>query len=435
MPDGNAIAGLPAGGIKTFSCPSCGGTVGIRAVGTAITAACQSCGSLIDVANAHYRILQEAAVKFRASLIPLGARAVLFAVEWEVIGYSVRSDDTGLYDWREYLLFNPYQGFRFLVEADGHWNFVKSLRRTVEGDGSAHNLWFEDREYRLYTRGRSKVEYVMGEFYWRIRVGEKTLISEYVSPPYLLSMERSDADILWSKGTYVNADEIRRAFTLADVPSPAGIAPNQSSPFAGKGKGLMTLSALFFAVLLAIQIIAVSHSANRTIYRRTLQVPAGYKGQLLIADPVDIPGNPGNVEIWARSPVINDWVELDISLVNDANQESDDIILPIEYYYGSDSDGAWSEGRQSNEAMLSAVPGGRYHLQVTPEAGAFLTGRPVDIEVRILRDVPVWGNFWIALLLLAIYPFYVMICSWRFESRRWANSDYAPTIYTKGAHT
>ena len=42
---------------------------------------------------------------------------------------SARSSSTTLrYQWREYLLFNPYHGFRYLTEYAGHWNVVSTLR-------------------------------------------------------------------------------------------------------------------------------------------------------------------------------------------------------------------------------------------------------------------------------------------------------------------
>ena len=28
------------------------------------------------------------------------------------------------YDWYEYLLYNPYNGFRYLTEYQGHWSFI-----------------------------------------------------------------------------------------------------------------------------------------------------------------------------------------------------------------------------------------------------------------------------------------------------------------------
>ena len=36
----------------------------------------------------------------------------------------------------------------------------------------------------------------------------------------------------------------------------------------------------------------------------------------------------------------------DVDLINDQSQEVESVNIPIEYYSGSDSDGAWTEGSQ-----------------------------------------------------------------------------------------
>ena len=422
-------AAFAPGGIQTFSCPNCGGSVGIRATGISINAVCQSCGSIIDVANENYRVIDVAAVKTAKIPIALGSRGNLFGTEWEVIGYCVRTDETSMYPWREYLLFNPYQGFRFLVEADGHWNFVKMLRQNMDGGGTADSLEYEGRDYRIFVRGSAIVKYVMGEFYWRVRVGEKTQVADYVAPPYMLSMEQSLGDVIWSHATYVPRADIMEAFKLESLPNPSGVAPNQPGPHEGKLKSTLGMAALFFVGLLAMQIISSGRAANQTVYQRQVQAPAIYKGQLLISDPVTLTGGTSNVMLLAKSPVNNNWVELDATLVNDATQETEDATLPIEYYYGSDSDGSWSEGRQSTDVMFSSVPAGQYHLQVEPDAGVFPQGQPVDLEIVVVRDKPLWSNFWMAFLLLMAYPLWVIIRRWRFESQRWSTSDYAPAAY------
>lgn len=432
----NAKPAFTPGGIQTFSCPNCGGSIGIRAAGITINAVCQSCGSIIDVRNENLKVIEVAAVKTAKSQIHIGKRAQLFGNEWEVIGYSVRTDGTGEYSWREYLLFNPYQGFRFLVEADGHWNFVKMLRHNVQDGGdTADSIEFEGRNYRVYVRGGAKVAYVMGEFYWRVKVGEKTSVADYIAPPYMLSMEQSLGDIMWSHAIYVPYKDIAEAFGLESLPKPQGIAPNQPSPYQGKFSGIMGMAAAFFVALLAMQIVSAKHSTNQTVYQRQVQAPAIYKGQLLISDPITLTGGTSNVQLWAQSPVNNNWVELDTTLVNDATKETEDATIPIEYYYGSDSDGAWSEGRQSNDVMFSAVPDGQYHLQIEPDAGVFPSGQPVDLQIAVVRDKPTWSNFWVALLLLMAYPVWVMVRSWRFETQRWTNSDFAPASYRSSSDT
>ena len=32
------------------------------------------------------------------------------------------------YRWSEYLLYNPYKGYRYLTEYNGHWNDIRTLR-------------------------------------------------------------------------------------------------------------------------------------------------------------------------------------------------------------------------------------------------------------------------------------------------------------------
>ena len=57
----------------------------------------------------HHR---EGAIGDQDADIPIGARARLGDIEWEVVGYMRRCDGPGDFRWTEYLLFNPYQGYR-----------------------------------------------------------------------------------------------------------------------------------------------------------------------------------------------------------------------------------------------------------------------------------------------------------------------------------
>ena len=76
------------------------------------------------------------------------------------------------------------------------------------------------------------MEYVKGEFYWRVEQGETVRAVDYISPPLMLSQEISENEINWSLGTYMTNDEISRIFGVPDLPKPWGVAPNQ--PFTGR---------------------------------------------------------------------------------------------------------------------------------------------------------------------------------------------------------
>jgi len=45
----------------------------------------------------------------------------------------------------------------------------------------------------------------------------------------------------------------------------------------------------------------------------------------------------------------------------------------------------------------------------------------------------VWSNFWIALVLVLLYPLYCWMRSYSFERARWLQSDYMPAVYLKSS--
>ena len=118
--------------VKALSCPSCGGTVTLRAAGYTVTVACEYCGSILDVTNPEVRLITEYRHAAESLEIPLGTRGTLKGVEWEVVGY-VRRSERGAYPWEEYLLFNPYHGYRWLVTNGRGWSFGEMLTRTPSG--------------------------------------------------------------------------------------------------------------------------------------------------------------------------------------------------------------------------------------------------------------------------------------------------------------
>src|ERR1700733_15315377 len=116
---------------KSISCPNCGGAVELRGFAHTLSAVCPQCLSVLDASTPEVQILQKFQGKTQVKpTIPLGTRGHFQEksgdTQYDVIGFQVRQVDTGndSYSWDEYLLFNPYKGFRYLTEYNGHWNFV-----------------------------------------------------------------------------------------------------------------------------------------------------------------------------------------------------------------------------------------------------------------------------------------------------------------------
>jgi hypothetical protein len=422
-------------GVKSFNCPQCGGAVSIRAAGLSTTAVCQHCSSVIDIANDQLRIIAEADSRAREIPLPLGSRGTLQGHAWEVIGFMVRSDATEVYTWREYLLFNPWQGFRFLVENQGHWSFVAMLRQSLD-------IWVAfvrhaGRNYRLFGTTNAKVLYVMGEFYWRVRVGERCHIRDYVAPPYMLSSEQNAQELTWSEGVYIDSAVVRDAFGIqGDWPEPSGIAPNQPNPFGATLSRNLRRFAAFLLVLLLAQCAMVAGSRNAVLLSKSYALTSAQISVPQVLGTLEVPGGQENLEIEVMSPVKNQWFELEVELINKTTGDRYSLIETVEYYAGYDSDGAWSEGGQSQNAVISSLPGGQYDLVVTPNTDALIRvsdpnfnliypgsdTRSLPYSIAIRRDVPVWSNFLVALIIISILPLLQLLRQSAFERDRWEES-------------
>lgn len=423
---------------KVFDCPSCGGGVHLRALGHTVTVVCASCGTLIDTTNENHKILSSAAQKIKVEpLIPLGQRGKIFDVTWEVIGFMQRSDGSGQYHWREYLLFNPAQGFRWLTEFDGHWNFVVSIKdkpTLFEAGGSSH-VDYKGKSFQLFLKGAAKVNFVLGEFYWRVKTGERVQVKDFIAPPEILSYEANKEEIIWSLGQYVAPEEIRTAFQIDKaMPMRLGVAPNQPAAFDSKGISISNYWLIFVAILLILQIFFAVGVKNEKVYEGAFSYLSDDLQKVKVTPSFELTGGKKNLDLKFYSPVQNSWIEFQVDLVNEKTGEVREFEKGIEYYSGTDSDGYWTEGSQVSHVLLSAVPAGLYHLNIeassakTSSTFLYATFEPkkLDYTVVVTRDVSNWSNFFGAFLALSILPAFAWWNKRSFERARWSTSDYSP---------
>ncbi len=100
---------------RSFACPSCGSALAIRGLENTQAVACGQCGSVIDPKDPNHRILSKYNLKRRIlPAVPLGSRGTFGGTVFEAIGFLRRfvTVDGIAYSWSDYLLFNPFKGFR-----------------------------------------------------------------------------------------------------------------------------------------------------------------------------------------------------------------------------------------------------------------------------------------------------------------------------------
>jgi len=425
---GSRVAGAQ---VKGLNCPNCGGALTVRGFEHTVSVVCPQCLSILDAKDPNLQILQKFKDKTRITLlIPLGSRGIWQGTVYEVIGYQQRTTGEGpeTYSWSEYLLFNPYKGFRYFTEYNGHWNDVRTLRALPKpgfGIGAKQRLQYAGTTFTHFSTAQAATTYVLGEFPWQVRRGEKVAAKDYIAPPKILSSESTTAETTWSLGEYVSGEEIWKAFKLQGAaPKPSGVYLNQPSPLVQKSKELWRLGRTFLLVALALLLAGFVLAPNEKVFSDSYHFTSGSRAEASFVTPVfTLKSRATNVEISTRTGLNNNWAYFNYALINDDTGQAYDFGREVSYYSGRDSDGSWTEGSPGDSVTLPNIPPGRYYLRVEPEMDPGVSR--LDYSITVRRGVPVQSWFWFVSILLLIPPLFVTFRKFSFERQRWQESDYA----------
>lgn len=420
-----AMAGKAS--IKTFNCPSCAAPLMIRAKGTE-SVACANCGSVVDASNENHKILSRynIAVSY-TPLLPLGTRGHLHGAEYDVVGYMRRriTVETIPYEWSEYLLYGEADGLRWLTEYQGHWTFSKVTNRQPEKVFiTKPHVRFLGTTYEHFQTAKASVTYVIGEFNWKVKVGEQVTVMDFVAPPLILSSETSNKEKTWSLGEYIQPEIIEEAFKPPQpLPSRIGVAPNQPSPWRvglyWKTFGLFTIAALI------IHMAFLVFAQNRVVFQWHFDMDPTSPRQAVTTGVFPVTGNMGNLVVRSHTNVNNNWLYLDMHLIERDSGKHYEFGRELSYYSGVEAGEYWSEGKTQDEVVLSSVPAGQYYFEIEPQTESDSQARPITYTIEVVRDVVGWTNFFLTLFGFAIFPLFAWWRKTSFETRRWSESDYA----------
>ena len=415
-----------------MNCPHCGAGVELRAPDEAQRVTCSSCDSLLDCSQGHDLFLLTASRRGGPEpRIPLGAQGKLNGRTWTVYGHMTRSVTyEGIrYLWQEYLLRDEKRGgYRWLMYNDGHWSWIEPVHAgDVDTSVSAS---FRDETYRHFQSSTAKVDYLRGEFYWKVTIGEQVGMSDYIRPPHLLSCEQSADEINWSIGTYLDRAEIEAAFKLEQpLPKPRGVAPHQPNPHADGFKRMGQLGLLFTALLVLFAVMVSSSSDNAVVLQEEVALVAPSSQRMRINKGAAVKKtlrvtNGGNLAINVASDVQNAWVFVGGRMINETSGTTTDFGVEVSYYSGYSGGESWSSGNRRRTVYLGSVEAGEYTLTLYPQWGG--QGRlPTRFSIMMTSQVFLASHVYFFLFLLWILPLVQAIRYYVFEKQRWAESDYA----------
>lgn len=425
-------AGTP---IKTkaagFNCPSCGASLTLSTAGWSVAIACATCGAVLDAQDPNLRILQrqEQGIVIQPR-IAMGTRGNWKGLPWDVVGcqqVTITVEGTD-YSWMEYVCFNPFHGFMYLTEYQGHWNVVEKLKRRPEQDaGTKDAIPFNGLAFKHFQSAFARCTFALGEFPWEVNVGDMVRSHDYVSPPYLLSAEATENETTWSLGTYTDAKAIGRAFNVGgNLRSPVGVFANQPNPHIASSAAVKRTFGFLFLALVVMFLANFAMARKETVFTGQFQFDKR-KGDStsFVTDPFELKGRDSNVDVRIETDLDQDWMYLNLAFIDEGTGQALDVGRQVSYYSGRDSDGSWTEGSRNDHFRLGSVPSGKYILRVAPEGGENLL-RNVNYKLIVKRDVPQYLFYLLAFLALLIPAIFSYAPMASFEQRRWAESDHAP---------
>ncbi len=209
-------------GARHFNCPHCGAPVTVQ-LESSQSVTCASCHSIIDLSQGTGAQLRSAIQDEPVQpLIPLGSRAQLQGVHWQVVGFQHRmghapGDSDEHYGWSEYLLYNRKRGFLFLVDAEDGWSLVKPVTGAPQQGADPQTATYLGTRYTLKDSYEAATHYVVGEFYWQVQRGQTTFNRDYVAGRNVLNMEQAAQEITWSSGSRIDSSVVAKAFGLSET--------------------------------------------------------------------------------------------------------------------------------------------------------------------------------------------------------------------------
>lgn len=407
----NAPATLAAA-TRALECPSCGGPFELYAAGYSTLHMCQYCGSEIDLTSNDTRLIASHMEAAKALHIPLGTKGALNGVEWVCVGNIEKADDWD--GWEEFLLFNPYHGYRWLIWQASGWSLGTPIL-SQPGHPRSDTVNYEGKRLkRIYDPARSVIKRAIGEFYWQVKAGDQVRSTSYARGDKVLSCEMTGDEFNWTLEEFVPSAQVAKAFGVEDTgqyPKTGNYPqPHQPNPYSDNAATLGLIAGIAFSAAILVSILLSFEGEERS---RAFTVNAGSAARSFEVGTLTVTGRARPFTITARGePGNNNWMYLEYTLTNTATDDEIIASQPIEYYFGRD----WKEDDRRGTVKIASVPPGTYRLTadvLLPEdeapgaaqrlrnaRGAIIgTNRPVTVTVT--SNGVFYSNF--VLLFLAIF--------------------------------
>lgn len=417
---------------RHFRC-QCGKILSVHAHHQTFSLTCESCYNYY-IYNPALRDYTRTNKQFKPvdPFIKVGTVGVMDNIEFKVVGYSRKQEKNDeQYEWNEYTLYNPMQGFAYLSEFQGHWVYVKEWPRPPLITLVGENYFIEnDNEFKLFNRYRYIVIGAEGEHIYDLRNAHEYFAEEYIHPPQILISEMGSMEECWFYGEHFEAAEIEKRFSLhKGLPVQIGVGAVQPVALLNVGWLILT-TVICMLFLTGIHFLFVANAQNRTIFEQTFYFANNDTNSVKFnTTKFKLNRRESNLEVKIASFLNNQWIEVNGTLVNSATGKEYSFSKGVEHYHGYEDGEKWQEGSDSGDKLLTEIPVGTYFLEMEATRSKDGYNKPESFEISVCYDTPVHRNLLFPLLLVALAGLSTYIYFYYYDKQRWENSSYTPYKY------
>ncbi len=384
-----------AASLSSINCTQCGAGLSVLGGGRVRSHVCGYCGAVLDTQD-NYKVLTSIGKRDHPdSPVRIGMTLPVDGVEFTVIGTLGKVETWGGQSWRwvEHQLFSPTHGYAWLTWEEGHFTFSRKVRDfdmgrwlsvlAVETAETPPRRTYRGESYRYYETSTSEIEFMEGEFNWLPKIGETTTTVVLLGPDAMLALREGETEREVERTTLLPRDETARALGI-EARAPASgrhpLTPYRPLPAEGFLRRALAFSAAM-AFLLAFLLGVIGGA--RVLDRQDVAIGNGP-----VSFPFEITNTRQITRLRYDTDVSNDWVVLGTRIIGPDGAPLVQGARLVQYYFGRDSDGSWTEGSRATALRFRPeVPGTH---QITVERVEGTGGRRMAVEITEGKATSLW---------------------------------------------
>jgi hypothetical protein len=156
-----------------------------------------------------------------------------------------------------------------------------------------------------------------------------------------------------------------------------GVFANQPNPWEETHRRVCGLFWKLAAFGVVMQLFFVYLGGARLLLRQDFVFSPQMAEESVVTREFEVRDKPRKLTVRNSTSLDNNWIGLDLMLVNKATGQAWPVTRELAYYYGRDGGESWSEGSRSDEVVFLDIPPGTYYLTVDPDLAP---EKPVPVQ-------------------------------------------------------